>query len=332
MIRSTVRQSLALSLAMGALIAPFAVAQFTSAYSPPFHGQPCTEFAGWESFTNPDTLPNAPDDPTTTSPDAALVQLTPGAVITTAGNIDHLTQAPSFRITESVPGDALEVVLMVSINLNPYDWSTALLRYVDGGGMPQVVAPTTNAFLVHQMGHDERFVTWDLSGNPNTITAYSVEFGATNSFSTLDAVKLDTRFQCAPGVGYCFGDGSSLTCPCGTGAPGNGCPSSIAAAGAHLAATGVASVATDSLALVATSVPNGPGLYFQGTNMSDIAFGDGKLCTSTGIIRLGVAFAASGSSTWLGPIHVGGGTVAGDVRSYQLWYRDADPTYCSVLF
>ena len=59
MSRFNLRHPLALSLTIGALIAPFALAQFTSTYSPPFHGQPCTEFAGWESFTSPDTLPNA---------------------------------------------------------------------------------------------------------------------------------------------------------------------------------------------------------------------------------------------------------------------------------
>jgi hypothetical protein len=304
-------------LAIAALcVAPLAAAPFTSTFSPAFHGQPCTEYAAWESFTNADTLPNAPDDPTTTSPDAALLQLTPGAVITTAGNIDHLSQAPAFRISDSVPGDLQEVVLQVSINLNPYNWSTAVLKYLDGGGMPQAVAPTTSSFLVHQMGHDERLITW-------------------NSFSTLDAVELDTRYTCAPGTAYCFGDGSGTACPCGNaGGVGNGCASSVAPLGARLSASGAASVGADTLTLLATTVPNGPGLYFQGANTSDFVFGDGKLCTSASIVRLGVAFAAGSTSAWpgTGPIHVAGAVLAGDVRQYQLWYRDSDPTYCTSLF
>lgn len=143
----------------------------------------------------------------------------------------------------------------------------------------------------------------------------------------------------AVGTPFCFGDGSSLACPCGNvSGPAMGCPSSVSAAGARLEARGASTVSSDSLELVSTFVPNGPGLYYQGANATDISFGDGKLCAGTGIVRLGLVFAAGNTSTYPAvtapvPIRSAGFVAAGDSRSYQLWYRDSTPGFCtSFLF
>ncbi len=136
----------------------------------------------------------------------------------------------------------------------------------------------------------------------------------------------------------CAGDGAGAACPCGnSGSSGRGCASSVNAGGALLTASGVASatLVNDSWLLTASGVPNGPGLYFQGTTPHagglGTPFGDGLLCASSSIIRLGIVMAATDTSTYpsgtIAPnnihISVQGSIAAGDVRDYQLWYRDA---------
>jgi hypothetical protein len=136
--------------------------------------------------------------------------------------------------------------------------------------------------------------------------------------------------------GYCFGDGSSVPCPCGNvGAVQSGCASSVSGSGGRLMGFGVPSVSSDSLRLVQTSVPSGPSLLFQASTAGDFAFGDGKLCASQGFIRLGVAFASAGEASFpgsaLGPaIHLLGAVSTGSFHYYQSWYRDAAPNFCSV--
>ncbi len=141
------------------------------------------------------------------------------------------------------------------------------------------------------------------------------------------------------GTPECFGDGSGTACPCGNNSPvgaSSGCLNSLGMAGRLLGA-GDALVVADTLALNASNVPNGPGLYFQGTTTGSagIAFGDGLLCANGSIIRLGVVFASGNASSYPGgttpgPISVGGLVLPGDTRSYQLWYRDGDPGFCST--
>jgi hypothetical protein len=208
------------SALLAVLCAPVALASFQASIVPPFRGQPCTEYSGFETFTAPFGGTNSPDDPATTSPDTRLEQLVAGAIITGAGNIDHLSQAPVYRLTDAVPGDLQEVALQVSIHLNQFPWANVVLRYTDANQVVQSVAPTTSSHLVFLMGHEERLVTWDLSANPDTILSYSIEMPAAFASTTLDAIQLDTRFACSPGVVFCAGDGTGGACPCANGAPG----------------------------------------------------------------------------------------------------------------
>jgi hypothetical protein len=132
---------------------------------------------------------------------------------------------------------------------------------------------------------------------------------------------------------FCDGSAVGITClACGNnGAADNGCANSGYSAGGHLASSGVAgaSSGTDTLVLTSSNIP-GPGLFFQanGLAVAPISFGDGELCATAGILRLGVVFPAAASASYPGgltpnPIHIAGSTVAGDVRHYQCWYRDA---------
>lgn len=147
----------------------------------------------------------------------------------------------------------------------------------------------------------------------------------------LQIVRLDSPTP------FCAGDGSGVACPCGnTGATGRGCANSSFAAGAQLSSTGTPSIALDTVVLTATDIP-GPALFFQsdGLSASALAFGDGLLCATTGIVRLGVVFPTAGVAAYPGgttpnPVHVAGApVVAGSTKHYQGWYRDA-AAFCTT--
>lgn len=129
----------------------------------------------------------------------------------------------------------------------------------------------------------------------------------------------------------CYGDGSGAVCPCGNlGAAGEGCRNSTGS-GALMVHSGVPSVGTDTLVFSGSQLPaTAPGLYFQGDLLggggAGTPFGDGLLCASGNIQRLGVVFSAGGQSAYPGAgdplISVKGAVSAGELRFYQLWYRD----------
>lgn len=131
---------------------------------------------------------------------------------------------------------------------------------------------------------------------------------------------------------FCFGDGTSVACPCGHGSrPAHGCSNNftIDGAGAYLSSSGLPSIASDSLVLTTTGTfPNTPGVYFQGSTATAIVFGNGIQCASGVMYRLENSVAVGiGTSSTTVPIHLLGATAPGQVRYYQQWYRDA-PTYC----
>src|SRR5258706_8642950 len=217
-------------------VAAPALAPFTVAFTAPFHGAPCTQFAGWESFTLANNQANAPDAATPRDRGGGVGRPPPGGVPPAAGTLDNLTIPPVYRVTDSVPSDLQEVVLQVAVLLNPMNWSSFTLTYVDTAGTPHTLGPTTSTYLVHAMGHDERVITWDLTAVSDVVLAYQIDFGATNSFTTLDAVKLDARFSCTPGVPFCTpGTAGVIGCPCSNppAGPDRRCDNTAPPADAH---------------------------------------------------------------------------------------------------
>ena len=140
---------------------------------------------------------------------------------------------------------------------------------------------------------------------------------------------------------YCFGDGTGTACPCGNNSPaGNheGCLNSLGIGG-KISAVGEASVAHDSLVLLGTQMTNAPALYFEGTMQlnggAGAMFGDGLRCVGGTIVRLGIEANSSGSSHYpsAGDASVSvRGLVppAGGTFTYQCWYRNADPAFCTA--
>ncbi len=140
------------------------------------------------------------------------------------------------------------------------------------------------------------------------------------------------------GTSYCSGDGAGTACPCGNnGSAGEGCANG-SGAGAVIAGTGSASVSAADLVFSGSNlIANQPGLYFQGDNAinsgNGVGFGDGLRCAGGAVIRLQVRFAdAAGASATSIDVGAKGGVAAGDVKRYQLWYRDPNTTPCGGQF
>ncbi len=131
---------------------------------------------------------------------------------------------------------------------------------------------------------------------------------------------------------FCNGDGSGALCPCGNQNDGStgisGCANSAGAGGGKLGYTGSNSIGAADLVLTGSGLtPGQPGLYLQGLNAINGGlgnpFGDGLRCVGGGIVRLQVRTAnASGLSNTTINVSSVGGVNPGDLRRYQLWYRD----------
>ncbi|MCA8963153.1 MAG: hypothetical protein KDC38_21670, partial [Planctomycetes bacterium] len=111
-----------------------------------------------------------------------------------------------------------------------------------------------------------RFVAEDAGGG-------SIVEAAVDDFEISDVVC-----SSGPGSPACFGDGSTIPCPCAnTSWPGEGCQNSIGL-GAILYATGSSSVGADDLVLhVSQARPLNTGVFLQGNGTNPQPFREGIL-------------------------------------------------------
>jgi hypothetical protein len=142
-----------------------------------------------------------------------------------------------------------------------------------------------------------------------------------------------------PGTYLCFGDGSGTQCPAGNNSPAGaaeGCLNSMGM-GALITAFGNPSISNDTLVLHGSQMLTGPCLYFQGNNLvnggAGAVFGDGLRCVGGTVVRLGTKANIAGASSYpfLGDLSVSvrGACAVGDVRMYQVWYRNA-AAFCTA--
>lgn len=149
--------------------------------------------------------------------------------------------------------------------------------------------------------------------------------------------------ECEPTIlPFCFGDATGFGCPCGnTGDPGHGCISSFGTLGGGLlVGTGSTSVGGDTVCLAVSHLPTTTtGLLFQGQQQVNGGmgrwFGDGLRCVTSSVVRLGARVASAGSIAW-GSCVPGDPSIssyepvpAGATRHFQVWYRNADPSFCT---
>jgi hypothetical protein len=138
---------------------------------------------------------------------------------------------------------------------------------------------------------------------------------------------------------FCRGDGTGTACPCNnSGGSGSGCANNSNASGGSLDFSGTASVMNDTFVLTHSGAPNtAPLTFFQGTTQVNgglgNAFGDGLICIGGTQVRIGGVTSAGGVASYPGAgnpsISVKGGVVAGNVRYYQVIYRDAS-SFCTT--
>jgi probable HAF family extracellular repeat protein len=141
----------------------------------------------------------------------------------------------------------------------------------------------------------------------------------------------------SPMASFCHpGESGVIACPCANppGASGRGCENSSHSGGAQLAATGVASLAADTLVFTTTrEKPTALTILLQGPGITatGVAFGQGVRCVSGGLKRLYVKTASAGSITAPGPgdlsVHArsaaaGDPIAPGTDRHYFAFYRD----------
>ena len=132
------------------------------------------------------------------------------------------------------------------------------------------------------------------------------------------------------------GSAGVISCPCSNppGGPGRGCNNSAGTGGAQLAASGLASLASDALVFTtADEKPTASSIVLQGNALSaaGFAFGQGVRCTAGALKRmyLKTAVAGSISAPAAGDLSVSarsaalGDTIApGSMRYYGVYYRD----------
>jgi len=206
--------------------------------------------------------------------------------------------------------------------------------------------------------HAGAMATWATQTEAQNASANALRWGTTYNFRLdCDVAPVDGAASlglwrggspavmaanaCVPGpvngsAALCFGDGTGLPCPCGNNAAaGAGCQNSLGLGGT-LTASGVASVANDTLFLSGASMPNSACLYLQGSSLigggAGAVFGDGLRCAGGNVVRLGTENNVSGASAYPGvgdlSISVRGACAPGDVRVYQAWYRNS-ASFCT---
>lgn len=142
-----------------------------------------------------------------------------------------------------------------------------------------------------------------------------------------------------PGIPFGFGDGGFGPCPCGNfGLPGRGCENSFTTGGGLLYGSGTPSVSADDVEINAEFLPpSASGILVQGDMAlaAGVPNGDGLLAINgMPLIRMYTKFAVCGKMHFgqpVGdlPISVRGLIpVAGGMRTYQLFYRNAAAAFC----
>lgn len=198
----------AVSLGMGiaAALAASAHAGFTNPLIPAWAGGPNTQYAAWESFTQPGGGPNLPDQ--AGSAPFSLMNYAPGAFITSTGNL-YGAGAPLFISmmggTQGNAASPINVVLNVSTAGSTINMSSVRLWLFDGSGNVSFFAPTTSEIRFDapsppQGSAQNVAFTWSLGSTAFAASGWRIEFGASAVNMALDAVRVDLQYVPAPGA------------------------------------------------------------------------------------------------------------------------------------
>ncbi|MBK7874932.1 MAG: hypothetical protein IPJ77_04145 [Planctomycetes bacterium] len=204
--------------------------------------------------------------------------------------------------------------------------------------LPGEITWSTQSFLQSNRANALRWGTtynfrFDANAPP---TSGTITIGMYRNSNSVAVAGVDVPGWPQPGVATCAGDGTGAApCPCAnSGAPGHGCAHSVNAAGARLQAGGATN--SDTVSLLATElVAGGAAFFLAGADLpGGVTFGDGLLCLSSPIIRLGSVAIAGGAAEYPQagglPLSVVGGTPPGSglVGHYQVVFRNAAAAFC----
>lgn len=142
-----------------------------------------------------------------------------------------------------------------------------------------------------------------LNFSPYSITGVFTHFFALRSDGTTVAWGGD------PSVG------ANTTSYCTSAPNSTGLPATVVA-------TGSASLATNSLTLLASSVPSGPALFFHGLAQQQVPFGNGTLCVAGSLVRILPVMLASAGQVEVEVDLPSVGIATPGSRHFQCYFRD----------
>jgi hypothetical protein len=247
----------------------------------------------------------------------------PGFALGSAdGTFDCITASGNPSIGDCTPGEDHFFTQYDTLN----QWGWVSLTGVD-------LAP----WIAMTPGESVAFEVTNSSANLVVNQGANVVVNFTNQIE----VRMEVKYEyCSPnpqsvGTRYCFCDTGA---PCGNESTGGEGCQNITGQGAYLEGLGSASLgAADLLLHGAQFPPNQPALFFQGDSRvnggSGLVFGDGLRCAGVNVVRLEVqAASAGGEVTSSVSIGGAGGALAGEVKRYQVWYRDPAGSPCGSLY
>jgi|694.fasta_scaffold07671_5 hypothetical protein len=253
-----------------------------------------------------------------------------------------MTQTPVFSPGLALVGFDFGVQL-ASTSFSTYgNFAYSDIQFNDGSGFLPITT-ANNAYSVQGSFFTSNYHL--LVGNPGdfTLRGKSTFSGNVNTTADFARFYVDAR-QGVPAplgiVPFCFGDGYGTPCPCANNAPagsGSGCLNSNGTGGL-LTASGTASLSGDTLLLSGSGMTNSFCVYIQGSlangSGAGAVLGDGKLCVTNSLIRLGTELNVAGASTYPSatnpaPVSVRGAIASIGVKHYQVYYRN--PTdFCTT--
>ncbi len=199
-------RAIAFGIATAACVAASASAGLVNPLIPGWAGQPQTQFASWESFTQAGGGANLPDQAGSAA--YSLMNYSSGAFITGSGNIYGAGSPLFIMIMGGTLGNSVtpkEVVMNVATAGSVLNPSSVRLWLFDNAGNFGFAAPTTSELRADApsppQGSAQTWAfTWSIANPTFVATGFRLEFLASAANMSLDAVRVDMNYIPAPGA------------------------------------------------------------------------------------------------------------------------------------